>query len=64
RARFSDPRDIPAGHLDHYYQMFHRSEPGLFAAASNGVVGPAWTPLPPDSIMRVQLADLTVEQLS
>lgn len=48
--------ELPAGHLDDYFQIaYHRSDDGTILFSSTGIDVTGWTPLPPASVAAVDL---------
>ena len=55
--------DLPAGHVDHYYQLsWRRSEDGSIAVTSSGLTGGGWNRMSPETAVRVDLDTLQVDR--
>ncbi len=55
--------DLPADHIDHYYQLsWRRSEDGSIAVTSSGLTGDGWNRMAPETAVRIDLAQLTVDR--
>lgn len=55
--------DLPADHVDHYYQLsWRRAEDGAIAVTSSGLTGDGWERMAPESAVRVDLATLEVSR--
>jgi predicted glutamine amidotransferase len=53
--------ELPRGHLDHYYQLSWRQDPGSVVFSSSGLDTDGWTPMAHNTAARVDLATLAVE---
>lgn len=55
--------DLPADHIDHYYQLsWRRAEDGAIAVTSSGLTGDGWQRMAPETAVRVDLATLEVSR--
>jgi predicted glutamine amidotransferase len=52
-AAVARPDQVPPGHLENYYGLWWRRQQDAVVAASSGLGGPGWDPLPEDSVLVV-----------
>jgi predicted glutamine amidotransferase len=55
-ALVEHPDRLPQDHLDGYFHLAHREVDGTLTVASSGLPRDGWTPLPPNSVMDVDVA--------
>lgn len=63
RALFESEESMPARHAAEYYAMDYRVTPDAVHIISSGLDAAGWTPMPPDSAMRIDLSTLAMAQL-
>lgn len=63
REIFDDEASIPPGHIDQYFQLGYRIDAHGVAFVSSGLTERGWTPVPPDSVARIDRTTRKVEWL-
>ncbi|MGO1971388.1 MAG: class II glutamine amidotransferase [Propionibacteriaceae bacterium] len=52
---YESEEEMPVGHLNQYFAMFHRRRGNEIHVISSGLTEPGWEPVPPDSILTIDL---------
>ncbi len=60
RGMFPGDQSMPRGHVDQYFDMVYRQLPHSVQVASSGLPAKGWTPVPADTVMKVDLSTRSV----
>lgn len=55
RELFGSDEAMPIGHATNYFDMSYRCSPGAVHVVSSGLAEDGWQPLPPDSVLAIDL---------
>lgn len=64
RRSFGSEAAVPHGHLSAYFDMAYKVSPTAVQVISSGLPDEGWTPIPPESLLAIDLRDRHVDILS